>query len=130
MNFKFNKSGINSYINTLNKRVVIAEQRIAEKLLHNLYMFSPKKTGALAANYSISINSNIGPDFNPNKIIPDFSIPSFTIKDQLYIVNNCPYINFVNYGTIYQLPQNFIERSISTTKLQIPDLLNGIDRIN
>lgn len=120
------KNGIAKYTQTLNKRFVEAERRIASQLLHNLYTFSPKRTGALASNYCISINSSIGEQFDRNKITPSFTIPNFNINDQVYIVNNCPYINFVNYGTIYQLPQNFIERSISTTKIQIPNILKEI----
>lgn len=130
MTFNFDKTGINKYVDVLKKRLIEGERRVAEELLHNLYSLSPKRTGALASNYSISVNSNVGASFDPNKTSPDFTVPSFTVKDQIYIINNCPYINYVNYGTIHQVPQNFIERSITVTKLNMESILNDLQNIN
>ena len=129
MTFDFDKNGIKAYIKCLEKRTVEANKRIVQDLHHNLYELTPKRTGCLASNYNISVN---GPNYSwsSEKTTPDFTIPTFGIKDQLYITNSVPYIMFVNIGTLKQIGQNFIERAEFKTQMNLPNILKGIDKID
>lgn len=129
MTFDFNKRGIKEYLNTLGRRLNTAKKIIATDLITNLYNNSPKKTGALAANYNISVNAPSN-DWDPNKTIFNLNLPPITIKDDYIINNSCPYILFVNNGTTKIIPQHFIEISISQTKSKLKTLLSNISKIN
>lgn len=125
MNFKFDKHGISKYTKLLQKRINKVRETEIKLLLTNLYNLSPKITGRLASNYYCTVNTNNAP-YDENKFTPTFNIPNFTINDQVFIVNNTPYINFVNYGTIHQLPQNFIEHAITVSNLQLLEYIKEI----
>lgn len=125
MTFNFDKIGIKAYVKLLERRTNEVRKKYLELLSHNLYELSPKRTGAMSSNYNISVN---GPNFNwdPNKTTPDFYIPTFTIKDDVYMTNNCPYIMYVNYGTSRQVGQNFIERAELKSKEELNSFIKTI----
>ena len=129
MKFKFDKNGIAKYNKLLQKRINKVKEKEIEILLNELYTLSPKDTGRLASNYYCTVNTNIAP-YDENKFTPTFNIPKFTLNDQVYVVNGCPYLQYVNYGTISILPQNFIERAIFNSKYKLQSYLKEIGQMD
>lgn len=129
MNFKFDRQGIAKYNKLLQKRIHKVREKEIEILLNELYTLSPKVTGRLASNYYCTVNTNIVP-YDENKFTPTFEIPKFTLNDQVYVVNGCPYLQYVNFGTISILPQNFVERAISNSKYKLQSYLKEIGQMD
>lgn len=92
MKFKMNSKGINSYTSSLKKRIQYANSLLANEIKNNLELYSPKRTGKLASSYKLN-----------------------TYPQSIQITNDCGYCKFVNYGTVKQTGQHFIERSIITS---------------
>ena len=125
MKFKFDQKGIKQYNKLLERRVNEVKKKYIEILSYNLYSLTPKATGAMASNYNICVNT-IYHSWDPDKVTPSFSIPSFSLKDNVYITNDCPYLNYVNYGTNKQIAQNFLQAAIFKSKVELNDYIKII----
>lgn len=118
MKFKLNKHGIKNYSKILNKRLMYIEKKGIEYMWNELYVKTPKDTGAARSSWNISVNN---PDysFNKDKHSNTLNIPSFKINDTLIISSGCPYIKILNNGWSQQAPKNFVQITIKNTKKYI-----------
>lgn len=95
----FNLSNLNEvkkYSKVLNKRASWVLNEYIKTVYNSLYQLAPKRSGALASSFNISVNS---PDntFDPNKTSPSIYSFNYNIKDNIYISTGCPYASYVNY---------------------------------
>lgn len=127
MKFKLNKHGIKNYTKLLNKRIMHIEAKGIEYLWNELYVKTPKDTGAARSSWNVSINN---PDysFDKTKKTNVFKLPSFKINDSLIIASGCPYIRVLNDGWSKQAPENFVQISVINAKKYINKLnVKGIN---
>lgn len=96
MKFTFDKAGLSKYIKCLNMRANEVNKKYIELLAKHLYELAPKRTGALASSFNISVNAE-NLSFDKNKTTPNFTIPATKPEDVLYISSGCPYLKCVNY---------------------------------
>lgn len=94
-------------------------RRVANKVLRNLIVASPKDTGRFINNWLVGVGSRITRTLLGND-------PSRTIARQrgeraikrqnpfstIFISNNLPYARRLNEGHSGQAPRNFVERAI------------------
>ena len=118
MKFKLNKHGIKNYTKLLNKRIMYIEAKGIEYLWNELYVKTPKDTGAARSSWNVSINN---PDysFDKTKKTNVFKLPNFKINDSLIIASGCPYIRVLNDGWSKQAPANFVQISVINAKKYI-----------
>jgi len=125
MKFNFDKHGLQSYTKCLKMRANELTKKYIESFAKHLYEEAPKKTGALASSFNISINVE-DLTFDKNKTAPNFSIPECTPDDVLYISSGCPYLKYVNYGTMKMPGTYFIERAQSLAKQDLQIYIKNI----
>lgn len=91
-----NPKQVNKYIETLKQRVNYVKQKYAQSVWTNLYTTTPRKTGAAAASWNISLNS---PDysFSPTKTSNAYISIKCNIQDTIVVATGCPYMNRLNY---------------------------------
>lgn len=92
-----NQKQIKQYIETLKQRVNYVKQKYAQSVWTNLYTATPRKTGAAAASWNISLNS---PDysFSPSKTSNAYiSVKCNNVQDTVIVATGCPYMAKLNY---------------------------------
>ena len=128
MKFSLNNSKqVAKYMKVLQQRVNYVKQKYAQTLWTNLYTTTPRKSGAAAASWNISLNS---PDytFSPTKTSNAYISIKCNMKDTLVVATGCPYMARLNYGWSKQAPANFIETCITISKNQIPNFTQQAQR--
>ena len=80
----------------LEQRISYVKQKYTETLWTNLYTNTPRKSGAAAASWNVSLNS---PDysFSPSKTSNAYISVKCNIQDSLVLATGCPYMNRLNY---------------------------------
>lgn len=124
MKFSLNKlSDIQKYSDVLTKRITNVKRDYAYTLWNNLYQETPKRTGAAAASWNVSLDTP-NYSFDPNKTSNSFSLTITNIDSKVFLATGCPYMNRLNYGWSEQAPANFIERCITISNQELPQIIN------
>lgn len=70
MNFKLNKSGILAYTHALTKRADFVREELAKDIENNLQLYSPRRTGKLAASYKeVKVDQNTISIYNDCRLL-------------------------------------------------------------
>lgn len=91
-----NQKQLAKYMKVLQQRVNYVKQKYAQSVWTKLYTTTPRKTGAAAASWNISLNS---PDysFSPAKTSNTYISIKCNLQDTIVVATGCPYMAKLNY---------------------------------
>ncbi len=106
-------------------------QRITADLWTRITERTPVKTGRARSNWDMTTGSpstklQAGDSFGPSPSLPP-GIDKITGKEEIFIVNNLPYIERLENGWSQQAPAGMVRLSMAEIEAEIEQLIAGID---
>lgn len=92
---------------------------VAIQVFNSIIMQSPVDTGRFRGNWQVSINNHIGSEIPPNEakgrvVNAAELLAGMQLKDVVYLTNNLPYAEALEYGWSSQRPSGWVRTTVAT----------------